>query len=223
MTEEWRPINGTDGNYEVSDHGRVRRAKPGSGTYAGRILTLVADPKGYLVAQFRRRGKHGGFKVARLVAEAFHGPCPAGYQCNHIDGVKTNNVPANLEWVTPKENMRHAYATGLKVAPVGEEHPSTKLTDAQVAEIRSLAGTETMVETAQRFGVSAVHVLRLQRGDLRSAAAVLQPISHPRCSGCGASLPWAGQGRRPSRCRSCKGADKAEAQRLRRAKRRTAA
>lgn len=52
------------------------------------------------------------FLIHRLVALAFIPNTEQKKQINHIDKNKQNNFSANLEWVTPKENMAHHYATG---------------------------------------------------------------------------------------------------------------
>ena len=51
--------------------------------------------------------RHFGSKSCHsLMCIAFHGPRPAGYECDHLNGVITDYRPSNLQWVTPAEN-RH--------------------------------------------------------------------------------------------------------------------
>lgn len=52
-----------------------------------------------------------------LVAEAFIGECPAGYEVDHIDGDESNNDVSNLEYVSRSENNRRAYAKGGRKPP----------------------------------------------------------------------------------------------------------
>ncbi len=78
-----------------------------------RFLPQVPINTGYF-------GVHLGGKrpqlVHRLVAAAFLGPPPSPeYTCiNHVDGDKSNNHVANLEWSTHSENMRQSHRTGLR-------------------------------------------------------------------------------------------------------------
>lgn len=51
--------------------------------------------------------------VHKLVALAFLGERPLGYDINHIDTDKLNNRADNLEYCTRSENIRHAYKNGL--------------------------------------------------------------------------------------------------------------
>lgn len=106
--EEWKVVEGTEGLLEVSSEGRVR-----SNMRDGRVLKQQLDNKGYhrISVTIKRRNMH--FKVHRLVATAFI-PNPLSLpQVNHIDGDKSNNKAANLEWVTNIQNAHHAMESGL--------------------------------------------------------------------------------------------------------------
>lgn len=156
--EMWRPVTDYEGWYEVSDLGRVRRTKTGQGTRIGRCIGST-DIEGYLKvdltmgsATSRKR-----YRVHRLVARAFLGACPDGYEVNHKDGVKTNCTVGNLEYVTSSENTRHAFAMGL-TSKRGEKSPRAQLTNAQVLHLKSLLGVVPRRGLATYFGCS-MHVV----------------------------------------------------------------
>lgn len=89
MVENWKPIPGWEGLYEVSDAGRVRslafmqryllrNGKPAFRRTRERILAARANNRGYLVVTLSRGNKSYGFLVHRLVAQAFL-PNPDGH------------------------------------------------------------------------------------------------------------------------------------------------
>lgn len=107
--EIWKPVPSLP-EYEASSLGRMMRVPytapmPGGGvrTYGGkpRLGVWSKDQKRYILV-FRRKT----YRVARLICEAFHGPCPEGMtDVMHMDEAPANNRPENLQWGTRKENL----------------------------------------------------------------------------------------------------------------------
>lgn len=127
MEEIWKDIVGYEGLYQVSNLGRVKSLDHFRNTglnrgylQKGKILKPSMDMyRNYLRVQLSKKGKVVSIRIHRLVAQAFI-PNPKNKpQVNHIDGNKLNNCVDNLEWVTIRENIQHAYDTGL--AMVSEE------------------------------------------------------------------------------------------------------
>lgn len=120
QNEIWEAVVGYETSYEVSNFGRVkslsrftrhesRRGKEFWFKTKEFILQNVATSIGYPQVTLHKNGKQICRHIHRLVALAFI-PNPKNKpQVNHIDGNKANNFLDNLEWVTPSEQMRHAY------------------------------------------------------------------------------------------------------------------
>ena len=117
--EEWRPVVGYEGYYEVSDHGNVRsldRVVPRgrhAQTVIGRALSPSAKPSGHMqVSIIGADRKQRTRMVHQLVLDAFVGPCPEGMEACHADDDPRNNHVGNLRWGTRSSNMRERVANG---------------------------------------------------------------------------------------------------------------
>jgi hypothetical protein len=130
LEEEWRPVVGYKGIYEISSHGRVRSLTREVSYSRGEailkqivkgvVLRQKTTWRGYLEVKLSSGGRCKTYKTHRLVAETFVPNLEDKPVVNHKDGDKQNNFPDNLEWMTHSENLQHAYDTGLKDQPKGK-------------------------------------------------------------------------------------------------------
>lgn len=96
-------------HYYATDDGHIYSE------HLGRNISEYFDKDGYKKVRLSNGdGSRKVFSVHRLILETFEpNPDSAKLQVNHKDGNKANNALTNLEWVTCKENINHAYALGL--------------------------------------------------------------------------------------------------------------
>lgn len=113
IKEEWKPVTGYEGYYEVSNLGRVKslpRGKQWPYRQTHNNIRKQHIKNGYLQVNLSKGNNVKWIGVHRLVAMAFI-PNPNNYpQVNHIDECKTNNVVTNLEWCTQSQNQMHGTA-----------------------------------------------------------------------------------------------------------------
>lgn len=114
--EEWRPVFGYEGLYEICRDGRVRTVT--------RKDTIGREIKQHLVASrigrngypeiwARKDGKTKHLTIHRALLEAFVGPRLEGQQARHLDDDKLNYSLDNLAWGTRSENNHDRVRNGI--------------------------------------------------------------------------------------------------------------
>jgi hypothetical protein len=124
--EKWKPIPGYEGIYEASNSGKIRTAS-GKTTKNARFPARKWKQR-ILKAktQARKNGKHYDlrvslwkdgkgktFLVSRLVAMTWCQGFSEEMTVNHKDGNPLNNAAENLEWVSLRKNIQHAFSSGI--------------------------------------------------------------------------------------------------------------
>lgn len=124
MKEIWKDIPNYKG-YQVSNLGNVRTVnkttytkRHGIRNWKDRLLKQKITTNKYGRKDCRvelwNNGIHKTYLVARLVAFTFYNqPLESELTVNHIDGNSLNNCIDNLEIITRKENIQHAFKNGL--------------------------------------------------------------------------------------------------------------
>lgn len=166
----FKDIKGYKGIYKINELGTIV-AYPKTFMNNGNLLfkkgytvSVSEDSSGYLKATLRDAGGNKSApKVHRLVAETFLGDRPDGMEINHKDGNKLNNNVSNLEYISHKDNVIHAFDTGLNNNYAGN-HVFSKLTKDNVIEMRN-DKHNTNAHYAKKFNVNSGTISRARRGE----------------------------------------------------------
>lgn len=163
---ELRPIL-SHPNYYAGSDGNIYSTKSSKGHLRKnpRILKPFIGNSGYQTIGLFLNKSSQNLMVHRLVCGAFHGNCPEGMECLHIDDDKFNNTPSNLKWGTRSQNLlmrekiRGGWAGGLK-------HGNQRFNKEQISEIKKLISEEIMgTEIAKKFGCHKSTIYEIKRGD----------------------------------------------------------
>ena len=100
----------------------------------GSVKILKENYKGYLFSNFYYNGRAKTHLAHRIVAEAYLGVCPVGYEVDHIDNNRMNNAVSNLRYVTKSENNQKSYDEGNRDVS-GEKNANAKYTKEQLTTV----------------------------------------------------------------------------------------
>lgn len=113
--EQWRPVVGFEGSYEVSDLGRVRgldRLDARGRVRRGKFLAARTTTRNHQsVALYRDRVRTDA-QIHHVVLEAFVGSRPDGLEGCHWNGDPTDNRLTNLRWDTRSANVADSVRHG---------------------------------------------------------------------------------------------------------------
>ena len=164
--EQWRDISGFENYYQVSNFGRVRSLdRVVNHTPAikrrikGRALSPGRKTNGYYHVNLMINGRQYASHLHRLVLTAFVGDPPAGMECCHNDGDRSNNNLSNLRWDSHKANCLDRSLKNKK---------GHKLSANQVVKIKQLEGTAKQADIAKQFGVTQCIISAIYRGAIWS-------------------------------------------------------
>ena len=103
--------------YYCSADGRVAylvawEVQPGgdSSSAQGWLRTVkpLSDSAGYYYLSTKVNGRSKNYRIHRVVAETWLGHVPPGKEVDHINGCRTDNRAANLQYISHRENVRKA-------------------------------------------------------------------------------------------------------------------
>lgn len=158
---ELRPIPGVVG-YAAGSDGRIYSFRaPGNSRWRyqtnPRPLSGAKGRESYLRVNLLWRGSKTRL-VHRLVCEAFHGPCPAGMECSHLNGDPNDNRPQNLAWESSAENNRRKHDHGTHARPPvykGDQHGRAVVSEEAMKDaLCRIASGEDQGVVARDIGIS---------------------------------------------------------------------
>lgn len=168
--EEWRPIPGYEGYYEVSNEGNVRSVdriviRKGRKTFLrSRPMKTCVGTDGYLHFMATKHSEKKKLAVHRCVTLAFIRNPQHKQTVNHKDGNKFNNTVENLEWATHSENLSHAYTNSLRGTTLGKHiQPNLiKTIPTRQELINELREADcNMSEIARNHGITSTAVAKM--------------------------------------------------------------
>jgi hypothetical protein len=171
---EFRDVPGFPG-YRVGSDGSLwsRWRQRGTGSNAGGTVTYLSDAwrkrkvspdsRGYTRIKLTKDGRIVTRFLHRIVLESFVGPCPAGMECCHDNGIASDCRPSNLRWDTPKSNQADRIRHGTDQR--GILCPQAKLTEEIVVEaLTRLSRGEPARDVGPSLGIKRRHLNCIRAG-----------------------------------------------------------
>ena len=153
--------------YYISNKARIKSVHKNNGTQ--HLLKPTVDPKKYVRCSIKIDGKNYALYTHQLVAKYWSKKKkPHFTKYIHVDLDRTNNLPANVVWVSDEDWLAYIRARAKKFGFVPHRKGGKpKLTEKKVARIKKMlqTGRKKKKYIAEKFGVSHTQINRIESGE----------------------------------------------------------
>lgn len=171
-------VSGIARRYGLRRQGtRAKRANPPlAERFWGKVAIVYEDDACWLWIASLQTAGYGSFSLAtgttvaasRVAWALTEGPIPEGLHVLHRCDIRACCRPEHLFLGTQQDNVADRVSKGRSNRPRGERGPNTKLTDAQVMDLRRRRREgEGYAELAKMFGMSVSGVQAIAYGSTR--------------------------------------------------------
>jgi hypothetical protein len=178
--EIWKNVDGYVGLYEISNMGRIKACSKEFKLHHGGICILKArilNPSkraGYPIQVLTDKvSGRKTYSIHRLVATAFISNPKNKEEVNHKNGIRDDNRVENLEWVTPSENVIHAYEV-LSRGCSNKNRLSSKTIVTQITyDGFALSEFTSITKASNITGINRFHISDCAKGKRQNAGGYL--------------------------------------------------
>lgn len=186
--EEWKPVVGYEGLYEVSNLGRIKSVERvvRRGRYSHKvkecIKTQVLNTNGYPCVSLCKNGKSRQKTIHQLIANAFINNPLNLPEIDHKNADRTDYSIDNLQWVTHRENMNNPISKQRILINSNTKEAVRKMIESRIInggdtspkrvyqftkEGEFIAEYESSREAGRATGLDATTISTVSRGGLR--------------------------------------------------------